>query len=216
MQPPASGDTWLGLTTDVLSIGDAYEWVVRPDCGGVVVFSGTVRDHAEGRPGVSLLEYEAYEEHVEPRLVAIADEVRMRWPAVGRIVLWHRVGPLEVTESSVVVAVSAPHRGDAFGAARFAIDTLKTSVPIWKRETWQGGSDWGLDAHDLTRKGRVMESLVFLFAALVIIGLGTSILVLRTRQPKGMHHAIRTFEREMHALSPKSRRVVVDRDRTGG
>ncbi len=61
-----------------------------------------------------------------------------------------------------------------------------------------------------------MESLGFLFAALVIIGLGTSILVLRTRQPKGMHHAIRTFEREMHALSPKSRRVVVDRDRTGG
>ena len=74
-------------------------------------------------------------------------------PAVGRVVMWHRVGPLEVTESSVVVAVSAPHRGEAFSAARFAIDMLKTSVPIWKRETWQGGSDWGLDAHDLTRKG---------------------------------------------------------------
>lgn len=153
VQPPASGDTWLGLTTDELSIGDAYDWVVRPDCGGVVVFSGTVRDHADGRPGVSLLEYEAYEEQVEPRFVAIADEVRMRWPSTGRVVLWHRVGPLEVTESSVVVAVSAPHRPEAFSAARFAIDTLKTSVPIWKRETWQGGSDWGLDAHDLTRKG---------------------------------------------------------------
>ncbi len=153
VQPPASGDTWLGLTTDALSIGAAYDWVVRPDCGGVVVFSGTVRDHAEGRPGVSLLEYEAYEEQVEPRFVAIADEIRMRWPSTGRIVLWHRVGPLEVTESSVVVAVSAPHRPEAFSAARFAIDTLKTSVPIWKRETWQGGSDWGLDAHDLTRKG---------------------------------------------------------------
>jgi molybdopterin synthase catalytic subunit len=153
VQPPASGDTWLGLTTDALSIGDAYDWVVRPDCGGVVVFSGTVRDHAEGRPGVSLLEYEAYEEQVEPRFIAIAEEIRMRWPAVGRIVVWHRVGPLEVTESSVIVAVSAPHRPDAFSAARFAIDTLKTSVPIWKRETWQGGSDWGLDAHDLTRKG---------------------------------------------------------------
>lgn len=146
-------ETWLRLTSDPLSIGEAYEWVVRPECGGVVLFSGTVRDHAEGRPGVSLLEYEAYEEQVQPRLAAIADEIRVRWPTVGRIVLWHRVGPLAVTESSVIVAVSADHRPEAFGAARFGIDTLKTSVPIWKRETWQGGSDWGLDAHDVAGKG---------------------------------------------------------------
>jgi molybdopterin synthase catalytic subunit len=112
-----------------------------------VLFSGTVRDHAEGRPGVSLLEYEAYADQVEPRLAAIAAAARDRWPDLGRIVLLHRTGPLAVGESSVVVAASAPHRGEAFDAARFLIDTLKSTVPIWKKEVWDGGEDWGLDAH---------------------------------------------------------------------
>lgn len=149
LRVPASGDDWLALTEAPLSIGEIYDWVVRPDCGGVVLFSGTVRDHADGRPGVSYLEYEAYEEHVVPRLGAIADEIRVRWPVVGRIALIHRIGHLELAESSVVVAVSAPHRPEAFDAARFGIDTLKATVPIWKRETWNGGESWGLAAYDL-------------------------------------------------------------------
>ena len=127
----------------------AATWVTRPDCGAVVVFGGTVRDHADGRPGVTELEYEAYSAQVEPRLTAIAGEARDRWPSVGRVALWHRTGVLAVTECSVVVAVSAEHRADAFDAARFCIDTLKTTVPIWKRERWTGGNDWGQDAHDI-------------------------------------------------------------------
>lgn len=152
VQPPEEDHSggpaeWVGLTEEPLPVGAAADWVVRPDCGGVVVFSGTVRDHAEGRPGVSLLEYEAYAGQVEPRLAAIAAAARSRWPDVGRLVLLHRAGPLAVGESSVVVAASAPHRDEAFDAARFLIDTLKSTVPIWKKEVWDGGEDWGLDAH---------------------------------------------------------------------
>lgn len=146
MQPPDHGDDWLALTADELPVGAAYAWAVRPGCGAVVLFSGTVRDHAEGRPGVSLLEYEAYEEQVLPTFAAIAAALRQQWPQVGRVVLWHRVGPLELEASSVVVAVSAPHRPEAFEAARFGIDTLKASAPIWKKERWEGGDDWALGA----------------------------------------------------------------------
>ena len=153
MLPPSSGETWLGLTPDPLPVGRAADWAVRPHCGAVVLFSGTVRDHAGGRANVTRLEYEAYEEQVEPRLAAIADEARARWPELGRLVLLHRTGPLDVGESSVVVVASAPHRPEAFAAARFCIDALKASVPIWKRETWEGGEEWGLDAHDVTEVG---------------------------------------------------------------
>ncbi|HEX8582556.1 MAG TPA: molybdenum cofactor biosynthesis protein MoaE [Acidimicrobiales bacterium] len=146
MGTPPTGDTWLALTSEPLPVGAAADWAVLPRCGAVVLFSGTARDHAEGRPGVSLLEYEAYEEQVVPRLAAIAGDCRARWPDLGRVALLHRVGPVPVGESSVVVAVSAPHRQEAFAAARHAIDTLKATVPIWKRETWEGGSAWGLDA----------------------------------------------------------------------
>lgn len=145
--PPAgSGQDWCALTSLPLSLGPLADWTVRPDCGAVVAFSGTVRDHAEGRPGVSLLEYEAYEEQVAPKLQAIVDEARRRWPTLGRMVLVHRVGPMTVGESSVIVAVSAPHRPEAFEAARFGIDSLKSTVPIWKKEHWGEQSDWGLNA----------------------------------------------------------------------
>ena len=139
----------MGLSGESLPVAPATDWVVRPDCGAVVVFSGTARDHAPGRPGVEALEYEAYEEQVEPRLRAIVDEVRMRWPVVGRIAMIHRVGLVPVGESAVVVAVSAPHRDEAFLAARFGIDAIKASVPIWKHETWDGGESWGTDAQEL-------------------------------------------------------------------
>ena len=130
-------------------MAEASTWVVLPACGAVVVFAGTVRDHAEGRTGVTRLDYEAYEEQVDPRLRAIAAEARVRWPAVGRIVLLHRVGSLALTEVSVVIAVSAPHRAEAFEAARWCIDTVKATVPIWKRETWDGGRDWATCATDV-------------------------------------------------------------------
>jgi molybdopterin synthase catalytic subunit len=156
MHPPSTGETWVGLTADVLPVGTAADWAVRPDCGAVVLFSGTARDNSDGRTGVTELEYEAYEEQVEPRLATIAEEVRERWPDVGRIVLLHRVGPVGIGESSVVVVVSAPHRGAAFEAASFGIDALKATAPIWKRERWEGGDAWALepqhvvDAADVT------------------------------------------------------------------
>jgi len=143
-------DTWVGLTDDDLPVADALRWATVARCGAVVLFTGTVRDHAEGRPGVSRLEYEAFEEEVTPRVAAIADEARRRWPDLVRLAILHRVGALAVGEASVVVVASAPHRPEAFDAARFAIDTVKTTVPIWKRETWEGGEDWSACAHDVS------------------------------------------------------------------
>lgn len=150
---PGHEDTWVELTTSPLSYERATEWVTLPSCGAVVVFGGTVRDHAEGRPGVTELEYEAYPEQVERRLRDIADEARRRWESLGRVAMLHRFGTLKVQECSVLVAVSSAHRGDAFEAARFCIDTLKKTVPIWKRERWEGGEDWGLDAQPIAEVG---------------------------------------------------------------
>ena len=151
MQPPASGNSWLSLTRDPLPITAAYDWAVLPNCGAVVLFSGTVRDHAVDDQGVSRdhvesLTYEAYEEQVVPRFEAIEVELRQRWPQTGRVILIHRTGTLALGESSVIAVVSAPHRAEAFEAARFAIDALKLSAPIWKHETWQDGADWGVAA----------------------------------------------------------------------
>ncbi|MDQ6696185.1 MAG: molybdenum cofactor biosynthesis protein MoaE [Actinomycetota bacterium] len=136
-------DTWLGLTGTALPVGEAGGWVVRPDCGGSVVFTGTARDHADGRTDVTDLEYEAYTEQVLPCMARVASNARDRWPDVGRIAILHRVGSLQVGEAAVVVAVSAPHRHEAFEAARYCIDEVKATAPIWKREHWAGGVDWG-------------------------------------------------------------------------
>jgi molybdopterin synthase catalytic subunit len=144
---------WVGLSSEPLVAEEALAWVRRPDCGASVIFSGSVRDHSEGRPAVSQLEYEAYTEQVEERLAGLAAEARRKWPDLGRVALWHRVGILSIEDTTVVVAVSAPHREDAFLAARWCIDTLKSTVPVWKREVWSGGEDWGLDAHPVTEVG---------------------------------------------------------------
>ena len=104
-----------------MPVAEASAWAVLPSCGGIVVFSGTARDHSEGRSDVSRLEYEAYEEQVIPRLDAIVLRAREQWPDLGRVALLHRIGHVPITESAVVVAVSAPHRDHAFAAARYAI-----------------------------------------------------------------------------------------------
>jgi molybdopterin synthase catalytic subunit len=125
------------------------EWATAPQCGAVVVFCGTVRDHAPGRPGVTGLMYEAYRQQASPRLVSIADSALDRWADLGRLVLLHRTGDLVVGEVAVVVVAAAPHRSEAFAAARWSIDAVKATVPIWKREQWSGGDDWGTCTHDL-------------------------------------------------------------------
>lgn len=146
---PPDADDWISLSADPIRLGAAVDWAVRPGCGANVLFAGTVRDHAEGRDGVTHLEYECYGEQVEQRLAAVAAEARSRWPGVGRLALLHRIGRLEVTDVAVVVVASAPHRQEAFAAARFCIDAVKATVPIWKRESWAGGEGWGTCAHEV-------------------------------------------------------------------
>ncbi len=150
VQPPRGRDQsdWIAVSGFPLPAAQALAWVSRPDCGGIVTFCGTVRDFSEGRPGVTALEYEVYTEQAVTRMEQVAAAARTQWPMVGRLALLHRIGRLDVGEVSVVVAVSTPHRAQAFGAARYSIDTLKRTVPIWKRETWEGGTDWSVCSHE--------------------------------------------------------------------
>jgi molybdopterin synthase catalytic subunit len=141
-QPAATGTTWIALSREPLTTAEATEWATTPGSGAVVVFLGVVRDHADGRDGVTGLSYEAYEEAAGARLAAVAATARVEWPEVERIALVHRLGDVALSEASVLVVVSAPHRGVAFEAARFCIDTLKETVPIWKREYWCGRAEW--------------------------------------------------------------------------
>jgi molybdopterin synthase catalytic subunit len=139
----------VAIISDELSLSDAVTWAERSDCGAVATFSGTVRDHSDGRPGVVHLEYEAYEPYATARLADVAHEARQRFGGLGRIAVLHRTGVLDVGDVSVVVVVSAAHRAEALGAIRFCIDAIKTTVPIWKRETWATGSDWSSCSHPL-------------------------------------------------------------------
>jgi molybdopterin synthase catalytic subunit len=152
VQPPVSGD-WIEVAGVALPVDAATAWATTPDSGAVVVFLGVVRDHAEGRTGVTGLTYEAYEEEAVAKLAAVADEARRRWPAIHRVALLHRTGDLALSDTAVVVVVSSPHRDDAFEAARYCIDTLKETVPIWKLEHWEGGSDWGTGARSVRAVG---------------------------------------------------------------
>jgi molybdopterin synthase catalytic subunit len=129
------------LTRDPIDYHALTEQVRRTDCGAVVTFLGTVRDLTGDRETVAL-DYEAYAGMAERKMAEIEADTRERWP-VGAIVLEHRLGHLEVGAISVAVAVSCPHRGQAFEACRHAIDRLKDLVPIWKKEHWADGStEW--------------------------------------------------------------------------
>ena len=110
-------------------------------CGAVVLFLGTVRDHSEGKVGVTHLEYEAYDDVVETKIDEIVAEARSKWDLESVAVI-HRVGSLQVGEISVAVAVGSGHRDEAFVAGRYVIDELKSRVPIWKKEHWPGGAEW--------------------------------------------------------------------------
>lgn len=146
---PPKGDRWVEISREALPLGAIMDWAVHPSCGALVSFSGTVRDHSEGRPEVSVLEYEAYEEYVIPKFLEIAELMFKQWPQVHKVAIFHRLGQMSVQESSVFIAVSAEHRDSAFEAAKFCIDTLKSAVPIWKKERWSCGSDWGSDPHEI-------------------------------------------------------------------
>lgn len=128
------------VTSDALSVDEALAHVADPAAGGTCVFVGTVRDHSD-EGAVTGLTYEAWDELAIARFRELAGEVAERWP-ICRVALVHRTGELSVGEISVIVAVSAPHRAEAFEACRHAIERLKHDVPIWKKEALADG-----DAH---------------------------------------------------------------------
>jgi molybdopterin synthase catalytic subunit len=147
--PSNSASTWVAITEAPLSSDELSAWVVRPHCGAVVSFSGVVRDHSRAHGDVVALEYETIPKLAEQRINEIVEVARERWPSLGAVAIHHRIGRVELSEATVVVAISSPHRSDAFDAARFCIDTLKETVPMWKREIWQGGSAWSEDTSPL-------------------------------------------------------------------
>ena len=135
-----------GVRTEAISIDEVMALVAAPGSGGTAVFVGTVRDHSEGYPEVQQLDYTIYRDMAEPMLATVAAEAAQRWPLNGVCIL-HRVGNLPVGEQTVVVACSAPHRGEAFEAARYGIDEVKARVPVWKREIGPEGDRWiGIDS----------------------------------------------------------------------
>lgn len=138
--PPVSGGAHTALTSDPIDVTALLTRVRHPDAGAVVLFLGTVRDHNYGRH-VEFLEYEAYQTLALREMERVAAEAERRWPLLG-IGMEHRLGHLHVGEISVAIAVACAHRREAFEAGRFAIDTLKQTVPIWKKEVWDEGEAW--------------------------------------------------------------------------
>lgn len=130
----------IGLTSGPIDVR-AVEDAVRGDAfGAVLTFSGVGRNSFEGRP-VRGLYYEAWSGVAEAELARIATDVRARWPRV-RVAMVHRTGEVAIGEASLVLAVGAPHRDEAYAASRFALDTLKERVPIWKKELYADGEAW--------------------------------------------------------------------------
>ena len=138
--PPVSGGAHTALTSGPIDVTALLDRVRHPDAGAVVLFLGTVRDHNYGRR-VESLEYEAYQTLALQEMTRVAAEAERRWPVLG-IGMEHRLGHLHVGEISVAIAVASAHRREAFEAGRFAIDTLKQTVPIWKKEVWDEGEAW--------------------------------------------------------------------------
>ncbi len=136
---PVSGGEMLELVRDPIRVDALLEAVRHPGAGAVVLFLGIVREHSRGRD-VDHLEYEAYEALARSEIARIAAQAVQRWGV--RIAIVHRLGALAIGEISVAIAIAAPHRRDAFDAGRFAIDTLKQTVPIWKKEVWADGAEW--------------------------------------------------------------------------
>lgn len=132
--------TDIRITSEPIDIAACIARVMMPECGGIDVFIGTVRNATKGKP-VLRLEFEAYESMALREMHRIAADVQQRWP-VQRLVIHHRTGVLQIGDIPVVIAVSAAHRAAAFDACRYAIDSLKETVPIWKKEVFEDGEVW--------------------------------------------------------------------------
>jgi molybdopterin synthase catalytic subunit/molybdopterin converting factor small subunit len=137
--PPVSGGAFL-LSDEPLSLDRVVEEVRSDEAGAIATFSGTTRVNSRGRT-VTHLDYEAYEGMAERVMEEIADALRARY-ALTAIAIHHRIGRVSIGETSVLIAVSAPHRQDALAACKDAIDELKERVPLWKKEVYEGGEEW--------------------------------------------------------------------------
>ena len=142
---------WVSVTASPLAPDELSAWVSRPECGAIVTFCGIVRNSSTTGHEITSLEYETSQELAERRINEIVAVTRSRWPAIAAVAAHHRMGHVELGGVAVVVAVSSPHRHDAFEAAAFCIDAVKTAVPMWKREVWEGGSIWSEEASDIVR-----------------------------------------------------------------
>lgn len=137
---------WVAVSPSSLRADEITEWATRPECGAVVTFCGTARTTSPTGHEIIELEYDSEIDLAEGRIREVVAAARARWPEVVAIAIHHRIGTVALREPAVVVAVSSPHRGEAFEAARFCIDAVKSTVPLWKREVWHGGSTWSTDA----------------------------------------------------------------------
>jgi molybdopterin synthase catalytic subunit len=139
MLNPASFDVFL-LVREPIDMPALIRQVRAPEDGAVVTFDGCVRNHSHGRSTL-YLEYEAYEPMALAKIREIGAQIHSQFP-IDRVAIAHRLGRLEIGETSVFIAISSPHRAAAFDACRFAIDTLKRTVPIWKKEYFADGAVW--------------------------------------------------------------------------
>ena len=137
--PPVSGGAFR-VTDQPLSLDTAVAEVADERAGAIATFTGTVRRQSRGRE-VTQLEYEAYAEMAEDVMAQLAHDLQERYELCA-VAIHHRVGTLGIGEASVVIAVAAPHRQDALAACKDAIDTLKQTVPLWKKEIYEGGEEW--------------------------------------------------------------------------
>ena len=140
---------WVAVSAQRLHPDELSDWVTRPDCGAVVTFCGTARTTSTLPHEIIELEYDTDVGLAESRIRRVSAAARERWPVVRAIAIHHRIGAVPVREPAVVVAVSSPHRREAFEAAQFCIDAVKRTVPMWKREVWQDGSAWSQEAQDI-------------------------------------------------------------------
>jgi molybdopterin synthase catalytic subunit len=137
--PPVSGGAFR-ISAEPLDLGAAVAEAASDEAGAIATFVGTVRASSRGRD-VDYLEYEAFEEMAEPMLERLAGELTAKH-GLTAVAIHHRVGRVDIGEASVIIAVSAPHRASALDACREAIDTLKTTIPLWKKEVNEGGEEW--------------------------------------------------------------------------
>jgi molybdopterin synthase catalytic subunit len=128
------------VTNQPIDLNELVRFVTDPEAGAVGTFIGTTRNNNEGRKVIAL-DYEGYPEMAEKELRRIGEDAKTKWP-ICRMAISHRLGPVQIGEASVIIAVSSAHRDAAFAACRFAIEEIKKTVPIWKKEVFEGGEVW--------------------------------------------------------------------------